>query len=75
LLAITAAATGAATAAPTEDSAVIKAKADAMGVLIRAGVSPQDAARQVGFTGLEFTGATPTSLRLPVDDAAKLESS
>ena len=68
LRAITSAATGA-----TEDSAAVKAKADAMGVLIRAGVEPKEAAARVGFNGLGFTGAIPTSLRLPVADAAGLE--
>lgn len=61
-------------AAPApEDSAAIKAKADAMGVLIRAGVDPKEAADQVGFAGMKFTGAVPTSLRLPSSDAAGLE--
>lgn len=61
-------------AAPApEDSAAIKAKADAMGVLIRAGVDPKEAADQVGFSGMKFTGAVPTSLRLPSTDAAALE--
>ena len=56
-----------------DDPAAIKAKADAMGVLIRAGVDPKDAAARVGFSGLDFTGATPVSLRLPEAQAAKLE--
>lgn len=60
-------------APPTEDAAAIKAKADAMGVLIRAGADPRDAAERVGFIGLEFTGAVPTSLRLPNSDANTLE--
>lgn len=55
------------------DPADLKAAADAMGVLIRAGVKPEDAAEQVGLTGVEFTGAVPTSLRLPEADAAGLE--
>lgn len=58
---------------PTLDPAAIKAKADAMGVLIRAGVKPEDAADQVGLSGVEFTGAVPTSLRLPEAEAASLE--
>lgn len=56
------------------DPAEIKAKADAMGVLIRAGVSPESAARQVGMTGVQFTGAVPTSLRVPQADAVSLEA-
>lgn len=50
-----------------------KAKADAMGVLIRAGVEPDDAANRVGLAGIEFTGAVPVSLRIPQEDAAVLE--
>lgn len=51
----------------------IKQAADAMGVLIRAGVEPNSAAARVGLTGVEFTGAVPTSLRLPSADATQLE--
>ncbi len=60
---------------PVEDPADVKAKADAMGVLIRAGVEPAEAAARVGFTGLGFTGAVPTSLRLPEQAASTLEDS
>ena len=55
------------------DPAEVKAAADAMGVLIRAGVEPDQAAGKVGLDGIEFTGAVPTSLRLPEKDAAQLE--
>lgn len=51
----------------------MKAQADALGVLIRAGVDPADAAQRVGLDGLDFTGAVPVSLRVPQSDAAKLE--
>lgn len=51
----------------------MKAKADAMGVLIRSGVAPASAAEQVGLDGVEFTGAVPVSLRLPEAEAIKLE--
>ena len=51
----------------------IKSKAEALGILIRAGVDPEEAAARVGLAGVEFTGAMPTSLRLPEADAAKLE--
>ncbi|MET0887351.1 MAG: phage portal protein [Mycetocola sp.] len=57
----------------TEDAAAIRAKADAMGVLIRSGVDAESAAAAVGFTGMKFTGAVPVSLRLPEADANKLE--
>lgn len=50
-----------------------KAQADAMGVLIRAGVEPSDAAARVGMPGTVFTGAIPTSLRVPQTEATKLE--
>lgn len=55
------------------DPAQVKAKADAMGVLIRAGVDPESAAAQVGLDDVAFTGAVPTSLRLPEQAAAELE--
>ena len=58
---------------PVDDAASIKAKADALGILIRAGVDPDEAAQRVGLAGVEFTGAMPTSLRLPQADANKLE--
>lgn len=49
---------------PDEDAAkVIKAKADAMGVLIRAGVTSDSAAKQVGLSGLSFHAGRPTTLK------------
>lgn len=54
------------------DPAAVKAQADAMGALIRAGVEPMDAAAQVGMT-VRFTGAVPASLRLPEREASGLE--
>jgi hypothetical protein len=59
--------------ATPDDPAEIKAKADAMGVLIRSGVDPLDAAAKVGLSGVRFTGAVPASLRLPASDASDLE--
>lgn len=58
-----------------EDAATLKAKADALGALIRAGVAAEAAAAQVGLSGLQFTGAVPVSLRLPEKDAGALEES
>jgi hypothetical protein len=49
----------------TLDPDQLKKMADAMGVLIRSGVDPDDAAKQVGLAGLTFTGATPVALRPP----------
>lgn len=47
----------------TDEADQIKAKADAMGVLIRAGVDPDDAAEQVGLPGVKFRdGVMPASL-------------
>ena len=48
-------------------------KFEALGVAIRAGVSPESAARDVGLPGLTFTGAVPTTLRVPESEAAGLE--
>ena len=40
----------------------LKAKADAMGVLIRSGVTPESAAQQAGLSGLSFLDARPVTL-------------
>lgn len=41
----------------------LKQRADALGVMIRAGVEPTVAADLAGLPGIRFTGATPVSLR------------
>lgn len=46
----------------------MKARFDALGVAIRAGVDPEDAARRVGLPGVKFTGGVPVSLRMPGDE-------
>lgn len=56
-----------------DTAAAIKAQADALGVLIRAGVDPVEAARRVGLDGMQFTGAVPVSLRMPENEAQGLE--
>lgn len=56
-----------------EDASAMKAKFDALGVAIRAGVDPTDAAQRLGLSGIKFTGATPVALRLPKDEAVELE--
>lgn len=62
------------TAPPNEVSAAeLKEKFDALGVAIRAGVSPESAAGMLGLQGVEFTGAVPVSLRMPQDEATGLE--
>lgn len=55
------------------DAAALKARFDALGVAIRSGVDPADAARRVGLDGITFTGATPVALRLPQNEANQLE--
>lgn len=50
-----------------------KAKFDALGVAIRAGVDPVDAAARVGLDGIKFTGAVPSMLRMQESDARRLE--
>ena len=55
------------------DAAELKAKFDALGVAIRAGVDPAAAAERLGLGGIAFTGAMPVSLRLPENEAARLE--
>lgn len=42
---------------------VDKATWDSLGVAIRAGVDPEDAAHRLGLGGLKFTGDKPVSLR------------
>lgn len=45
------------------DPEALKKKADAMGVLIRAGVKPESAAEQVGLGGLTFWEGRPVTLK------------
>lgn len=56
-----------------DDAAAMRAKFDALGVAIRAGVEPLNAASLLGLDGVEFTGAVPISLRLPEKEAAEVE--
>lgn len=48
---------------------------DALGVAIRAGVTPQSAASLLGLKNVEFTGMTPVGLRQPKGDADVLRQS
>lgn len=48
---------------PLADAQVMKAKADALGVLRRAGVDAESAAEQVGLTGLKFIPGDPITIR------------
>ena len=52
----------------------IKAKADALGALVRAGGEFASSAGMAGLEGLVPSGAFPVSLRLPETDAAALET-
>lgn len=57
----------------TEDAAVLKAKFEALGMAVRAGVDPEDAAGRLGLAGIKLTGGIPVSLRMPQDEASSLE--
>lgn len=50
------------------DAGEAKDRFDALGVAIRAGVSPTSAAQRVGLSGVEFTGAVPAMLRMPGEE-------
>lgn len=52
----------------------MREKLEALGIAVRAGATTDSAAKVLGLEGLEFTGAVPTSLRLPEADAAGLEA-
>jgi hypothetical protein len=60
-------------AAASGDAADLKQRFDALGVAIRSGVDPDDAARRLGLDGVKFTGAIPVSLRPAAADARELE--
>ncbi|WGW12742.1 hypothetical protein LWF01_02925 [Saxibacter everestensis] len=51
----------------------LKVRFDALGIAVRAGVDPADAANRISLPGVKFTGATPVALRLPEAVAVKLE--
>lgn len=57
----------------TQDPAELKSKFEALGLAIRAGVDPQEAASRLGLDGIGFTGAVPVSLRMPESQAGGLE--
>ncbi|MBV6758364.1 phage portal protein [Rhodococcus opacus] len=48
-----------------EDADALKAKFDALGVAVRAGVDPNDAAARLGMAGIRLTGMVPTNLKDP----------
>ncbi|QPK80810.1 phage portal protein [Schaalia sp. ZJ405] len=51
----------------------MKAKFDALGVAVRAGVAPESALKYLGLEGVKMSGAVPVSLRLPEKDTVALE--
>lgn len=55
-------------------AAQLKAKADALGSLIRSGADPEQAADMVGLDGLEFPNV-PVTVRIPETEATGLEGS
>lgn len=55
------------------DATQLKAQFDALGIAIRAGVDPADAATRLGLDGIKFTGAVPVALRMPEAEASSLE--
>lgn len=65
--------TGANATQPEVDYAAKKAAFDALGAGVRAGATPESVAADLGMPGLEFTGAVPVSLRVPADEAQRLE--
>lgn len=57
---------------PVDDSAALKAKADALGILVRAGADAADAADAIGLPPIEFPNV-PTTVRIPEAEATGLE--
>lgn len=43
----------------------MKEKFEALGMAVRAGVKPENAAARLGLSGVEFTGLQPVTLREP----------
>lgn len=56
-----------------EQAQILKAKFDALGVAVRAGVDPETAAQMLGLEGVKFTGAVPVSLRMPERKVEELD--
>lgn len=57
-----------------DEANALKAKADALGALVRAGANAEEAARALGIDGVTFPNV-PTTVRIPDDEAAGLEGS
>lgn len=51
-----------------ESAQVVKAQADALGVLRRAGVDADDAARRSGLEGLKFIPGQPITIKQASED-------
>ena len=65
--------TGASAVSESENAKAFRDKFEALGIAVRAGVEPEDAAKRVGLSGIKFTGAVPAMLRMPETEARKLE--
>lgn len=61
-------------ASATDEANALKAKADALGALVRAGANADEAAAALGINGVTFPNV-PTTVRIPDDEAAGLEGS
>lgn len=73
---VTESATGApSSTSATDEATAMKTRFDALGVAIRSGVDPDNAASMLGLDGVQFTGAIPVSLRPLERDASGLEDS
>lgn len=57
-----------------DEASAIKSKADALGILVRAGADAAQAAAALGLPGIDFPNV-PTTVRIPDDAAAGLEGS
>lgn len=55
------------------EAKAMRDKFDALGIAVRAGVAPDDAAARLGLDGVRFTGAAPVSLRQPESTSRQFE--
>lgn len=60
---------------PQGGATELKAKFDALGVAIRAGVDQHSAASMLGLDGIEFNGMVPVNLKMPEEGPDVLRQS
>lgn len=53
-----------------EKASTLKVQFEALGMAVRAGVDPEDAAKRVGLDGIKLTGLVPASLKRSDDEGA-----